>query len=187
MDGSVKYVVGGAIALVFLFALTPVIMSHYSSAQVTTTLYEDVATSDDWNSSLQDGQSGYSISNGELTVNNDTTILTKNVNTSDYDSDRLVVEATGVTDTMDVNVVDGTGTTLDTISLNGSETKSVELGSYSASEYHLEFASGTDGDATVDSYTVNGETDVDDTIQAVMLMVLITFFLAVAFMVYKET
>lgn len=184
---SVKYVVGGAIALVFLFALTPVIMGHYDSAQVTSTLYEDVTTSDDWNASLQDGQTGYSISNGELTVTNDTTILTKNVNTSSFEDDRLVVEATGVSGTMDVAIVDGTSTTLDTISLTDNETKEVELGSYSADEYHLEFDSGTDGDAVVTSYTVNGESDVDQTIQAVMLMVLITFFLAVAYRAYKET
>lgn len=40
MDKMVEYVIGGAIALVFLFALTPVVIDHYQSAKDSTSQSE---------------------------------------------------------------------------------------------------------------------------------------------------
>lgn len=186
MEKQIGLIIAGVVGLLSLFALTPTLAGMYEDAQTVATSYEAVDTTEDWEQAIATA-TGYTISNGEVQIDSSTTVDTNSVDTSNYDDDQLVVEVVGVSGNVTAQVVDNsTDTVIDSVDVSDNETASVSISDYSADSYYITYDTGADGSATVDAYTVDGESPLDSTPSAALLLVFLIFFLAVGMVIWKQ-
>ena len=175
------HIVGASVGVAVLFILFgAVIYGGYSSAQGLT-MYEDVNTQDEWDAAINDAASSdYTLTDGVVTLNAAGVVETHSVSTQSHDY--LRVESDHLSGDVDLTVYDGEDdTVLDSVSVSGDTTATLQVQDYDAESYYLEAeeTTGTE-DAEVTSYEVEGDDDRDSRLVALLLMVMVLFLVGVA-------
>lgn len=173
---------------VFFILLGTLVLPHFQTTQdYVTTSYEDVDTTSQWTSAINDGSSSnYEVSNGILNITSDASTVTTNAVDTENHS-RLVLNSEHIQGDVDVKLVSNeTDSTLVTKSASGDTNLTLEATDYTQDAYYIEFTTTSTTDAHIDAYDVEGQDDVSDDVSILIYVVLLLFLVGVALGIYSR-